>query len=174
MTPVERRQILLSEMRTLDERGVNCAGCSGKCCTAFANSMQTTPLETRDVFDHLVATGRWTEELRERLRETTTRFRLDQVPGDGRRSFLRRTYYCPFFAGASLGCTIPAEVKPYGCLGFNAVEAGIREGEHCRSDQGLLERQAREIQLVDHQLGYRWQKMPLPMALLEMAAAAAV
>jgi hypothetical protein len=131
--------------------------------------MQTTPLEAQDVLDYLKASGRWTEELRATLRETVRRFRLDHDPGNGKRSFLRRTYDCPFFAGGQLGCTIPSEVKPYGCLGFNAAAAAVTAGEGCHSDQALLARQDSAASAVDHRLGVSWEKLPLPLALLQLA-----
>ncbi len=174
MQPSERRQILLHEMQRLAAEDKHCAACPGHCCTAIANSMQTTPLETEDVLTFLRESGRWTEELKTQLRATVTKFRLDQIPGNGKKNFLRRTYDCPFFAGQSLGCTLPREVKPYGCLGFNPSTPGEREGKSCSSDQNLLLK--REISSPDEeqqnlelrqQHGLWWDKLPLPWALLE-------
>jgi Fe-S-cluster containining protein len=168
--PRDRRQIILSEMNALDERGVNCASCTGVCCTSFANSMQTTPLETQDVLTYLQASGRWNEELRKKLQATVSKFRLDHSVGNGKRSFIRRTYDCPFFAGGSLGCTIPAEVKPYGCLGFNPSVASSKAGEGCESDQSLLKKQSDVLKEVDHEIGFQWTKLPFPVALLTLSA----
>lgn len=174
MQPAERRQPLLTEMQRLADEGKHCAACPGHCCTAIANSMQTTPLETQDVLHYLRETGRWTEELKIELRASVTKFRLDQIPGNGKRSYLRRTYDCPFFAGKNHGCTIPREVKPYGCLGFNPSAMNESEGKSCGSDQSLLARReevwAEELS-ANKQLREKhklwWEKLPLPLALLE-------
>lgn len=170
MEAASRRALLLNEMDRLSDGGITCAQCPGHCCTSLANSMQTTPLETRDVLEHLKATGRWNEELRSQLRATVAKFRLDHIPGNGRRNFLRKTYDCPFFAGQNLGCTLAKEIKPYGCLGFNSGTAGETEGTSCASDQSLLRRQGEALQAVDHSLGKVWEKLPLPLALLEFEA----
>lgn len=156
------RQILLDEMDALNARGVNCWNCPGHCCTAVANSMMITPRETQDIVDYLKAAGRWTTELKTALEDTVRRYRLDvPMPGNGRRGYLRRTYECTFFAGKSLGCTLPREVKPYGCLGFNPTAPGETEGTSCKSDQSLLQRRE---ELAPDESG---EKFPLPVALLQ-------
>lgn len=174
MQPAERRQPLLSEMQRLADEGKHCAACPGHCCTAVANSMQTTPLETQDVLQYLRQSGRWSEELKTKLRETVQKFRLDQIPGNGKRNYLRRTYDCPFFEGKNHGCTLPREVKPYGCLGFNPTAANESEGKSCGSDQKLLatrediwkgEQDANTELMKLHSM---WcEKLPLPLALLD-------
>lgn len=157
----ERRKILLNEMDALNASGVNCFNCPGHCCTSVANSMMVTPWETADIMGHLQAFNLVTDELRSRLEDTVKRFRLDvPLPGNGRRGYLRRTYDCPFFAGKNLGCTLPREVKPYGCLGFNPKAPGETLGTSCSSNQALL--QYREETAPD-QSG---EKLPLPVALL--------
>lgn len=174
MQPAERRQPLLTEMQRLADEGKHCAACPGHCCTAVANSMQTTPLETQDVLHYLRESGRWTEELKTELRASVTKFRLDQIPGNGKRSYLRRTYDCPFFAGKNHGCTIPREVKPYGCLGFNPTDINESEGKSCGSDQNLLARREEvwteelsENKRLREKHKLWWEKLPLPLALLE-------
>lgn len=161
-------------MQRLAEEHKHCAACPGHCCTSVANSMQTTPLETQDVLTYLREAGRWNDELKERLRLSVTKFRLDHIPGNGKRNYLRRTYDCPFFAGSSLGCTIPREVKPYGCLGFNPTAARETEGLSCGSDQELLLKreavyadEASVNQQLQRQHKLWWDKLPLPLALLE-------
>ena len=156
------RQILLDEMDALNARGVNCFACPGHCCTSVANSMMVTPYETQTIVTYLKEAGRWTDELKAALRETVRRFRLDvPMPGNGKRGYLRRTYDCTFFAGKSLGCTLPREIKPYGCLGFNPTLPGEAEGKSCKSDQCLLQR--REDAAPDNS----GEKLPLPVALLQ-------
>lgn len=158
---LSRRQLLLDEMNALNERGVNCYNCPGHCCTSVANSMMVTPWETADVMGHLRAHNLLTDELKLQLQENVRKFRLDvPMPGNGRRGYLRRTYDCPFFAGSNLGCTIPKEVKPYGCLGFNPTLPNESEGKSCGSNQDILKR--REAQAPDDS----GEKFPLPVALL--------
>jgi hypothetical protein len=62
-----RRQPLLEEMQKLADNDKHCAACPGHCCTAIANSMQTTPLETIDVLNYLRSSGRWNEDLKRKL-----------------------------------------------------------------------------------------------------------
>lgn len=169
-----RRKIILDQMNSLNAKGINCFNCPGHCCTSVANSMQTTPLETQDVLDYLRQTQRWTEELKLKLNTNVDKFRLDSIPGNGRRNYLRKTYDCPFFEGKSLGCSIPQEVKPYGCLGFNPTEPHESEGKSCGSDQNLLKEREKslsnESQLnIDLKTKHAlwWDKLPLPLALLE-------
>jgi len=169
-----RRKIILAEMDNLNSKGINCSACPGHCCTAVANSMQTTPLETQDVLNYLRESGRWTMELKQKLQATVDKFRLDSIPGNGKRSYLRKTYDCPFFEGKSHGCTIPREVKPYGCLGFNPSAPHETEGKSCSSDQSLLlkrESAHPEESSVNTDLSKKyqlwWEKRPLPLALLE-------
>jgi Fe-S-cluster containining protein len=174
MQPADRRQPLLSEMQRLADEGKHCAACPGHCCTAVANSMQTTPLETLDVLNYLKESGRWNDELKKTLSENVKKFRLDQIPGNGKRTYLRRTYDCPFFAGTQHGCTIPREVKPYGCLGFNPTASDETEGKSCASNQSLLltrEEKWLHEQTANAELRKKyslwWEKLPLPLALLE-------
>ena len=131
------RESLLEKMAQLDARNIGCAACVGTCCTFEKNSMRVTPREARDITRHLAATGRATDATRALLRATIARFGLDRAePGDGRRSFGRRRYTCPFFVERR--CTIAPEAKPYGCLAFNARAPGVRDGENCASDQNSL------------------------------------
>lgn len=174
MNPEQRRSIILAEMDSLNSKGVNCYACPGHCCTALANSMQTTPLETQDVLDYLRGAGRWTPELKLKLQATVEKFRLDSIPGNGKRNFLRKTYDCPFFEGKAQGCSIPRDVKPYGCLGFNPSAPQESEGKSCSSDQSLLLRreganpeESRHNLELSKKYHLWWEKLPLPLALLE-------
>ncbi len=162
--PGPRRAELLHHMRHLASEGKSCAACSGVCCTFVANSMRITRAEALDMRESLQAQGRWNSTLFEQLRECVRRYRLDHEPGDGRRS-LRRTYTCPFFAGTTLGCTLPPTHKPYGCLAFNPRRSGLTEGGDCASDQSLLRRQAEAFPDADP-----FPPLPIPLALLALLA----
>ena len=120
--------------------------------------MQITAAEASDILRYLQETGLWTEELTERLRTCVREYRLDvDLPRFGSRPNLRRTYTCPFFSAGPRGCSLPREVKPYGCLGFNPVKAGARGLEDgCRSDQGLVAEMAPPPVV----------KAPIPLAVL--------
>jgi Fe-S-cluster containining protein len=171
----KRREIILEEMKNLGTKNINCINCPGHCCTSIANSMQTTPTETLDVLNFLRSENRWTSELKAKLQETITKFRLDQIPSNGKKNFLRRTYDCPFFAGSNLGCTIAIDAKPYGCLAFNPSAPNESEGKSCASDQKILKQredenpdELSENQKIRDQYQIWWEKLPLPLALLEM------
>lgn len=174
MQAATRRKVILDQMDSLQEKGINCFNCVGHCCTAVANSMQTTALETQDILHYLRESQRWTDELKEKLQANVQKFRLDAIPGNGKRNYLRKTYDCPFFEGKSLGCSIPKEVKPYGCLGFNPTQPLETEGKSCRSDQKILiqrEESCSEEFLLNNEIKQKfklwWDKLPLPLALLE-------
>ena len=162
-------------MAGLEERGVSCASCTGACCTFVANSMRVTPLEALDLLDQLG--DAFDQRLRERLAASIERFGLDRAPaGDGRRTFARKRYTCPFFGDKALGCPLPRAAKPYGCLAFNARAAGVSDGEDCASDAGLLAARetAAEDQLnaaVKAAFGLAWDKESIPVALLALNAA---
>lgn len=176
--PRARRELLIDEMARLEAEGRDCRQCSGVCCTLVANSMMTTPLETAELLRYLYVSGRWNASTRARLAETVRHFRLDQEPpGDGRRSFARRTYTCPFYGDQALGCSLSRAAKPYGCLGFNPRSPGLTEGGDCASDQGLLERREQDFfeqerahnAAITQALALDWEKLPMPLALLRLA-----
>lgn len=175
----QRRQQLIQAMSRLESDGFHCFDCTGVCCTFVANSMMTTPHETAELLNWLIEEDRLTPQLITSLKDCVRRYRLDQpAPGDGRRTFGRRTYTCPFFAGTQKGCTISRGVKPYGCLGFNAIEKGITDGGSCQSNVTLLqefEDTHKDVMTeLDHQViqktGIDPEKKPMPQALLEMIA----
>jgi hypothetical protein len=155
-------------MRSLEERGVNCAGCAGTCCTFVANSMQVTPLEALDLYDEL---GGIDAELEARLRAAIANFALDRpAVGDGRRAFSRKRYTCPFFGHKALGCPLARAAKPYGCLAFNARSAGVKDGEDCGLEGEPVE--AGEINArIRGALRLAWDKESIPVALLALRQA---
>ena len=169
-----QRKALLHHMENLSFDGISCKNCTGKCCTFVANSMQITPVEALDLYTYLKDEGRWTSDLKERLYTTIKKHRLDQdVPGNGRRSFMRRYYTCPFFSQRGKGCSIKPEFKPYGCLAFNAKQEGVKDGEHCGSNLEILESvDSEELTDLNAQLsetlGFDWIKKDIPSALLDL------
>ena len=174
MTSYLRRKVLIERMQELEASGSSCSGCQGTCCTYEANSMMTTPLETLELLLYLKSTAQQNHELKEKLQETVKKYRLDFSSGNGRRSFIRRTYTCPFFNHRELGCPLPREIKPYGCLAFNSHHPELKAQEHCYSETPLL-RQREEQSLGEKELNQKiksryqltWEKLPLPLALLE-------
>lgn len=164
-----RRAELIKRMEELEADGMGCSGCKGDCCTFEANSMMVTPLEAMELLPFV------TEDFIEKCSETIIKFRLDHPGGNGRRSFIRRTYTCPFFNHKELGCPLPREIKPYGCLAFNAHHAELKAGEHCFSEKELLLKrdeafpeEAAMNQEIRHKFGILWDKTPLPLALVEI------
>ena len=170
-SPSQRRHLLLERMANLESQGVDCSQCRGTCCTFEANSMQATPQEALDIYFYLRDNQLFHKDLIAKLLETIRDYRLDApAPSDGRRNFSRRTYTCPFLTRAPLACSIPKEVKPYGCLGFNASNKGEKVGTSCSSDQKLL--QDHDASLSKETLeDFWWDKLPMPVALLEVAKA---
>ena len=170
----DRRRPLLEEMQRLAQAGFGCQSCSGPCCTYVGNSMKVTPSETFELYSFLKDSGLWNQELELRLKNTVERFRLDSELSDGRRSFLRKTYTCPFYKDRSLGCSIAIEYKPFGCLGFNAGRVGEDSGDSCRSNLPLLSDHEKHLHennlsaVFGDELGeISWEKLYLPVALLE-------
>lgn len=171
-----RRENLLNRMEALEAEGLSCIGCAGNCCTFEGNSMMTTPLEAAEILLHLKASLALNEELKEKLKATISKFRLDHPLGNGRRSFVRKSYTCPFFNHQELGCPLPREVKPYGCLAFNSHHSEKKAGEFCYSEKDLLlDRESLNISF-ENQVNQRlrekfnlfWEKTPLPLALLDI------
>lgn len=176
MDAYQRRKILLQKMATLSQEHINCHNCTGLCCTFAMNSMQITALEAQDIFLYLKEQGLLTDQMRQHLQSNVQRFQLDRpMPGSGKRNYLRRTYTCPFFVEGPRGCSLPAEIKPYGCLGFNPL-IKMAQGEHsCHSDQVLLvQREAQHAEeaavnaKLKEQHQFSWDKESIPMALLHL------
>jgi Fe-S-cluster containining protein len=175
MSTYLRRKILIDRMQELEGQGFGCQGCQGNCCTFEANSMMVTPLEALDLMRYLSEQQRLTPALKEQCQQTITKYRLGLGLGNGKRSFLRRTYTCPFFNHTELGCPLPREVKPYGCLAFNAHDSQQKAADQCFSELAGLE--AREQSLASEselnqqiRLRYQlaWDKITIPEALLAL------
>lgn len=136
--------------------------------------MMVTPVEAFELYSYFKKSDQFNDELKARLEETVTKYRLDQGLGNGRRSYLRRTYTCPFFNHKELGCPIPREAKPFGCIAFNSHDVEKKAGEFCYSEKEILEH--REL-IAAHEARFNeelktryklcWDKVPMPVALLD-------
>ena len=162
-------------MDELEAQGLDCQGCSGTCCTFEANSMMVTPLEAIELLSYLRQSNLADEELKNKCLETVRKFRLDQMLSTGRGSLLRRTYTCPFFGHRELGCPLPKEVKPFGCLAFNSHHAEEKAGGHCYSETNVLvhreslhPEEPEQNKKYQSALGLQWEKAPIPVALLDL------
>jgi len=133
--------------------------------------MQVTPLEAWDIMVFLRRQGRWHQELLTELQACVSRYQLDrELPGDGRRGFMRRTYTCPFFKPQALGCTISPERKPVGCLAFNPRRSGIMDGQDCghdMADQHFDARWETRNARCRSRWNISWEKKPIPLALID-------
>jgi hypothetical protein len=174
MSKTNRRELLIDKMHILESQGMGCIGCSGTCCTYEANSMMLTPLEAVELMDYLKENLLLTSELKSKLQETAEKYRLDHKP-QAARSYLRKSYTCPFFNHTELGCPLPREVKPYGCLAFDSHHADLKASEHCYSEKELLE-QRESLHPEENDLNAKlrikydlyWEKSPIPKALLDL------
>lgn len=171
-----RREALTSQMKALSDEGKNCFKCNGMCCTFAFNSMQMTPLETVELCIDLESKDRLNEETLEELKACIKEYRLDiDISIGGSKSF-RRTYTCPFFKPGAKGCTISLHDKPYGCLGFNPKEVGVSEEGKCKvyvethesREASFLEDEEKLNKFLISELGLYWEKLPIPMAILEL------
>lgn len=172
----ERRDPMTSMMNLLNEEGKNCQSCSGMCCTFAFNSMQITPLETVELCLDLERKGRLNESTFEELKKCIKDYRLDKDISIGAGKSFRRTYTCPFFKPGAKGCTISRDDKPYGCLGFNPKEVGVStEGKcgvyqdsHEKRENSFQEQESGVNEFLKSELGLYWEKLPIPMAILEL------
>ncbi len=113
---LKARRALLAKMRRRQAAVFSCAGCDGRCCTARHNRMRVTPLEAVHIARYLTRIFRRTPAARaateDRIQESIERFSLKKTEAP-------QAYTCPFFRAADHVCTLPATVKPIGCLAFN-------------------------------------------------------
>lgn len=174
MNDLSRRNILIKHMNDLESRGMGCIGCSGTCCTFEANSMLLTPLEAWELFDYLKTNQLLTNDLKVKFQETIKHYRLEPKY-KGVRSYLRKTYTCPFFNHKELGCPLPREIKPYGCLAFDSHHTDLKADQNCFSEIELLEEREKlhpEEKELNQEISLRysllWEKSPIPNAILEL------
>lgn len=172
---MNRRSTLIEKMNLLEGQGLSCLGCSGVCCTYQANSMLITPIEAIELFDFLKMNKLLSKELNQKLEYAVAQFRLEPKFDNARRSYLRKTYTCPFFNHQEFGCPLPREVKPYGCLAFNSHHTENKASEHCFSEIDLLEEREKkypdekDLNLeIKKKFNILWEKAPIPNAILEI------
>ena len=160
-------------MSSLDGKKVNCLTCEGTCCTYKANSMQITPLEAMDILKYLQGLD---ETLKEKLESCVSDYRLDvEIPTSRGRAF-RKTYTCPFFTPGPKGCSLPKDVNPYGCLGFNPKTSGVTGGGNCSLKEDVSKEREEKFNLFEMQENLRlkkefnldWDKLSIPQALLSL------
>jgi hypothetical protein len=171
-----RRKSILSKMEKLKDQEISCAACSGKCCTSVANSMQCSPLEAMEILNWLKEKNLWHQEMKQKLDNCIRDYRLDYEIPTSRGLPLRRTYTCPFFNHGPKGCLLSRTIKPYGCLAFNPKSKKISNGEDCISDILLLgqrdndwnEFEKLKNDEIKLSLSLDWDKLPMPIALLDL------
>jgi Fe-S-cluster containining protein len=147
-------------MRELAKTGQDCSNCAGTCCTAIANSMHIDRNQALHIKNHLIEKDLWNAQLLDKLKLNITHYRLDKPSlGDGRRTFIRRTYTCPFFANRNLGCELPPSIKPLGCLAFNPKVPNQRDGGNCGTSNSELENAG---------LKNAPDNLPIPVALVNL------
>jgi hypothetical protein len=171
----ERRKTLIDNMQNLISEKKDCFSCKGYCCTYQNNSMQVTPLEALDAYYYLDRNNLINSDLIQSLKETIQKFRLDIEVPTRNGKFLRRYYTCPFFKEGSKGCGLSLEDKPYGCLGFNPKETGVKTEGYCESDQDLLEQrqnlffeESEYNETLKNTLDIYWDKRNLPWAIINL------
>jgi hypothetical protein len=137
--------------------------------------MMLTPLEAAELMLYLRKVNRADLELKEKCSKTASFYRLDYQVGNGKRTYLRRTYTCPFFNHEELGCPLPPSVKPFGCLAFNSHHETEKASHHCFSEVELLKERERnhpeELEInerLKRELQLNWEKAPIPLALLDL------
>lgn len=137
--------------------------------------MMLTPLEAVELMGHLKEQEKLTPQLKEKLQKTVSDFRLEPKYLGARRSYLRKTYTCPFFNFTELGCPLPRQIKPYGCLAFDSHHPTLKADQNCFSEIDLLLEREKlypgEKEINDKlrtELDLDWEKSPIPNALLDL------
>lgn len=135
--------------------------------------MLLTPLEAYELFSYLQDQNLLTPDLKVKLEAAVVTYRLEPKFSNAR-SYLRKTYTCPFFGHMELGCPLPREVKPYGCLAFDSHHVDLKADANCFSEVKLLEKreslhpEEKELnQNVKARFNILWEKSPIPNALLD-------
>ncbi|MBI2519085.1 MAG: hypothetical protein HYV97_01650 [Bdellovibrio sp.] len=123
---------LLIQMQELGKKDLNCVGCAAPCCTFHHNSMRITLTEGIVLVNYLHSQAIDLTDIAEKCHATIQEYRLDKELFIKSGVRLRRHYTCFFFTNRELGCSIPAEYKPLGCLAFNPTEPSGK-GQTCRS-----------------------------------------
>lgn len=169
------RNKLVQRMQELDAKAINCMHCSGVCCTKARNSMMVTPLEAVDLYFYLIENIKDQEMLWKNVENSITDFGLDREIYV-KNKLMRKNYTCPLFKFESFGCPVEPHLKPFGCLGYNALAANVKDGENCASDTALLEAVDQEIKpeldrlnkAIREHCKIDFDKTNIPMALLKI------
>jgi len=169
------RNKLVERMQELDAIKINCMNCSGVCCTKARNSMMVTPLEAMDLYFYLIENIKDQETLWKNVEQSITDFGLDREIYV-KNKLMRKNYTCPLFKLESFGCPVEPHLKPFGCLGYNALAPNVKEGENCASDTNLLAVVDQEIKTELERLNKAiteyskidFDKTNIPMALLKI------
>lgn len=163
-------------MSQLDGQKVNCSSCLGTCCTFQANSMQITPLEGVEILTYLKESNRLDDSLKEKLKRCVADYRLNVEISTSRGRAFRKTYTCPFFTPGPKGCSLPKDVNPYGCLGFNPKVMGVKNGGNCSLQEDVAQLREEKFKTYEMKINQRlreaydlsWYKTSIPQALLSL------
>lgn len=166
------REKLIAQMNSLDQNNINCEKCSGICCTVARNSMQVTPIEALNLYFEVKSKIKDQNSFWIKNQDAILQFGLDREIYV-KNQLLRKNYTCPLFKFESWGCPIDARLKPLGCLGYNALDVNVKEGENCSSDISLLEDVEKNNHLEWNEknkalkkiLNLDFDKLPIPRAL---------
>lgn len=148
-TRTERRSPVHEQMFSLNAEGKGCHDCKGVCCTSIANSMQIDLVQAIDLYLYLLRKDAFRPE---ELEQNILDYRLEILSTGKGSQIFRKRYTCPYYAGGNLGCRISINSKPYGCLAFNPIGKGVKEGENCRSYQESLQAREDEFASSEHEL----------------------
>lgn len=172
------RHKMIAKMDALKAVQISCINCKTcECCTFTSNSMKVTPLEAVELFSWLSHNERINPALKSKLESVVQHYRLDKDDfGNGKRSFIRRTYTCPFLIDGPKGCSIAPEAKPYGCLAFNPTQQASYLNFDCASELEFL-REIDEVygeklialnEQIKFELNLNWDKTYMPLGLLDL------
>jgi hypothetical protein len=169
------RNKLVERMQELDAQEINCMNCSGVCCTKTRNSMMVTPLEAMDLYFYLIENIKDQTMLWKNVEQSITDYGLDREIYV-KNKLMRKNYTCPLFKFESFGCPVEPHLKPFGCLGYNALGSNVKEGENCASDTELLAAVDQEIKeelesfnkAIKENCKIDFDKTNIPMALLKI------
>ena len=88
----------------------------------------------------------------------------------------KTSLYLPVLVSKKGGCSIRKRYKPYGCLGFNSISSGVKDGENCKSyldtlekrDEANADKEKSLNEQIKRDLGLDWDKKNMPTALKEL------
>lgn len=164
------RDSLIKNMEMLENQNINCKHCSGLCCTSQRNSMMISPNEALDIVNYLYYAQKLDHFFIEKLNKVICDYRLNlDLPISGKKSNFRRYYTCPFYKNQNLGCELPENIKPMGCLAYNPSQANESKGLSCKSNTELLKSFTKQEIHTNTKLSHlSWEKQSIPMAVKEI------